>query len=74
MKKGYILEQGEQGVSVASKSLLDENYDRFFTVSAENFHTIVVCSVHAIYLSWTISLIDVIISTLTIKYILYVQT
>lgn len=48
---GYILEQGEQGVSVASKSLLDENYDRFFTVSAENFHTIVVCSVHAIYLS-----------------------
>jgi len=48
---GYILEQGEQGVSVASKSLMDENYDRFFTVTAENFHTIVVCSVHAIYLS-----------------------
>ena len=51
MTKGYILEQGEQGVSVASKSLMDENYDRFFTVTAENFHTIVVCSVHAIYLS-----------------------
>jgi len=48
---GYILEQGDQGVSVASKSLMDENYDRFFTVTAENFHTIVVCSVHAIYLS-----------------------
>ena len=39
MTKGYILEQGEQGVSVASKSLMDENYDRFFTVTAENFHT-----------------------------------
>ena len=51
MPKGYILEQGDQGVSVASKSLMDENYDRFFTVTAENFHTIVVCSVHAIYLS-----------------------
>ena len=48
---GYIVENAGQDVKISSRSLIDDKYDRFFTVSTENASNIVVCTVHAIYLS-----------------------
>ncbi|CBY38442.1 unnamed protein product [Oikopleura dioica] len=46
---GFIGEQGRHGLTIASRSLINDSYDRSFEISILTPKCITICTVHAIY-------------------------
>ena len=41
---GYIAEKDDQDVKIASRALIDETFDRSFTITCDTYNCVVICS------------------------------